>query len=153
MPRPYVRPSEELTAFARLIRDDYMWARKPNMSVAELAEKTGIHPQTIWDWINRGVKPKPVTLMALHRATGIPLKRLFEAAEIDVPWDAAWDRIVSLIRREDDLPEQAKEYAIASINEARERFDADPTVFEAATEQYEAAMRRPSEAVAAPSST
>lgn len=122
MPRPYVRPSEELTPFARLIRDDYMWARKPNLSVAEFAELAGVHPQTVWDWINKGTQPKPATLHVIHDATGIPLSRLYHAAGLELPLELALEDIAVSVRRDSRLPMEAQSRLLACIKELRREY-------------------------------
>lgn len=133
MPRPYVRPSEELTPFARLIRDEYMWARKPNMTVAEFAELAGVHPQTVWDWINKDTQPKPGTLHVIHEATTIPLATLYHAAGLEMPLEMALDDISTTVRRESRLPSEAQDRLLRCIKELRREYAADAAEGEVVT--------------------
>lgn len=80
MPRPQWRPVEELSQFARLVREGYMWAQTPNLSVSDLAARTGISKQTIWSWLNHNATPRRATIVQLAEHTELDLDELLEAA-------------------------------------------------------------------------
>lgn len=80
MPRPRWKPAEELTPFARLVREEYMWRQTPPLSVPQLSDQTGISKQTIWGWMNHGSTPRRDTVLQLARTTGLPLNDLLQAA-------------------------------------------------------------------------
>lgn len=79
MPRPKWRPDEQLTPFARLVRE-WMWRQVPPMSVPQLADLTGISKQAIWGWFQHDSLPRRDTVLALARATGLDTDELLRAA-------------------------------------------------------------------------
>lgn len=92
MPRPRWKPAEELTPFARLVRDEYMWGQTPPLSVPQLSDQTGISKQTIWGWINHGSTPRRDTVMQLARTTGLPLNDVLQAAGLPTDVEKATER-------------------------------------------------------------
>lgn len=92
MPRPRWKPAEELTPFARLVRDEYMWGQTPPLSVPQLSDQTGISKQTIWGWINHGSTPRRDTVLQLARTTGLPLNDLLQAAGLPTDVEKATAR-------------------------------------------------------------
>lgn len=80
MPRPKWKPADQLTPFARLVRDEYMWKQIPPMTVPQLADKAGISKQAIWGWFQHGSLPRRVTIVQLAERTGLDVDELLRAA-------------------------------------------------------------------------
>jgi len=136
MPRPRWKPAEELTPFARLLREGYMWKRTPNINLSELADITGISKQTIWRWLNTDSVPRQrSTLLRLHETTGIPLQDLYAAANVSDPEEDAWESIERCIAGEDRLPADKREKAVAYIHELRMEYRLDTMQDEPVTDQ------------------
>lgn len=80
MPRPKWKPADQLTPFARLVRDEYMWKQIPSMTVPQLADKAGISKQAIWGWFQHDSLPRRVTIIQLAQRTGLDVDVLLRAA-------------------------------------------------------------------------
>ena len=98
MPRPQWRPVEELTPFARLVREGYMWAQTPNLSVSDLATRTGISKQTIWSWLNHGAIPRRASIVQLAETTGLDLDELLASVGLPTTEDVRAARVEEIDR-------------------------------------------------------
>lgn len=134
MQRGRFKPDEELTPFARLIRD-YLFSFKPTKTVADLARETGITSQTIWDWMHNDVVPRRATILQLHDSTGIALNDLYRAAGIADDEEEAWQRIEQFIENEDRLPQEKRKQAVAAIHGLRMEYHLDSIQAESASDQ------------------
>ena len=121
---PKTLPWEDVpkrSPFLKLLTD-YMWSFKPNLSVGQLAVRTGIPKQTIWGWIREGRTPRPSVLRALSGGTGIPLDALYEACGYDVPGKEVEQReadpfadMLARIQRDQRLSATAKQALIDAV--------------------------------------
>lgn len=80
MPRVNWKPAEELTAFARMIREGYMWQQTPPMSMTDFAEFAGVSRQAVFGWLNHRVLPKRDSVIAVAKVTGLDVDELLRAA-------------------------------------------------------------------------
>lgn len=96
MPRVNWKPVEELTPFARMIREGFMWQRTPPMSMTDFAEFAGVSRQAVFGWLNHRVQPKRDSVKAVSKATGLDLDDLLRAAGLpDSQMDAEARKRVS----------------------------------------------------------
>lgn len=126
MPNPRWKPLEELTPFGRLLQE-WMWAQKPPLTISDLAARTGIHRQTIWQWLQKGTLPNIDSLPPLSAGTGLPIEELAEAAGLHLADGAIgadpWRRLLQAVQRNTQLPADARRELTACIEGMRERYE------------------------------
>lgn len=100
-----------------------MWDQRPPLRKAEFARQLGIAHTTLNNWL-RGARPEMALLFVVQDRTGIPLKRLMEAAGYPTPPDpdAAFEYILDDLRRDPELVESEREFLIRRISDLRERY-------------------------------
>src|SRR5690242_14868681 len=84
MPRSPWEKLENLTPFARVIRDYVLgkgrWSERLPMSVNRFADQVGLRAATVWKWVHDGVVPEPETLDLIAARTQIPRDLLYAAS-------------------------------------------------------------------------
>lgn len=113
---------DNLTPFGRVVQD-FMLDQRPNLSVADLADRTGITAQAIHNWLNKGAIPTRQTLSLLAAGTGMSLRALYDAAGYEWPNEEPWLNLIRLIEREQRLPTQARSELVRQIRETQERYN------------------------------
>lgn len=122
MPKRVRTKPQFANPFAELLQN-YMWDQRPPLQKTEFAQQLGIGRSTLVNWLN-GAKPEMALLFVVQERTGIPLRRLMEAAgypTVPDP-DAAFEYILDDLRRDAQLAEDERDFLIRRISELRERY-------------------------------
>jgi transcriptional regulator with XRE-family HTH domain len=107
------------TPFAQLLYD-YMWAQRPPLTAAKLAERTGLSKQTVSNWLNGRTEPQIGTLTLLAQRTGIPLQDLAEAAGTSLRESEPQDVWDSLLNDFQDFDEPTRQRILERIQALRD---------------------------------
>lgn len=123
--------------FARLLVS-WGWKQEPPLRTpSEFARRLGIHRQTMWQWLARGVRPQAEMLPQVASKTGIPLADLYAAAGYPVPStdESARADAESVVALAEQLPPDQLRQVLSQLDAFITRMETDARAMDRKTQQ------------------